>query len=116
MMHCPSGVHMGASSVQSGLLVSRREFEPPAAICQICRHLINSSGVLPSTGVSVRTGVQPEVTGEEGRADLALTYAPFESGLLGRPVTLDEVVQGHVDAYQREIDMQLGLLPQVVAT
>jgi predicted dehydrogenase len=60
-------------------------------------------------------GVQPEVTGEEGRADLALTYAAFESGLLGRPVTLDEVVRGHADAYQRDIDVQLGLLPEAVA-
>jgi predicted dehydrogenase len=56
------------------------------------------------------TGATPEVTVEEGRADLALTYAPFESGLLGRPVTLDEVIHGDVDGYQREIDVRLGLL------
>ncbi len=61
-------------------------------------------------GECIRTGRQPEVTGEEGRADVALTYAPFESGRLGRPVTLDEVIDGRADAYQREIDRQLGLL------
>ena len=52
----------------------------------------------------------PEVTGEEGRADVALTYAPFEAGRLGRPLTMDELVNARADAYQREIDEQLGLL------
>ncbi len=56
------------------------------------------------------TGAQPEMTGEEGRADVALTYAPFEAGRLGRPVTLDDMVFGRADAYQREIDQQFGLL------
>jgi hypothetical protein len=61
-------------------------------------------------GECVRTGAQPEVTGEEGRADVALNYAPFESGRLGRAVTLAEVIDGRADAYQREIDQQLGLV------
>jgi predicted dehydrogenase len=61
-------------------------------------------------GECIRTGAQPEVTGEEGRADVALNYAPLESGRLGRAVTLDEVVNSRVDAYQREIDAQIGLL------
>ena len=47
-------------------------------------------------------------SGEEGRADVALTYAPFESGLLGRPVTLDDMVSGRADVYQREIDEMLA--------
>ena len=53
---------------------------------------------------------RPEVSGEEGRADVALTYGPFESGRLGRPVTPEELIAGQADAYQREIDAQLGLL------
>ncbi len=61
-------------------------------------------------GQCIRTGTQPEVSGEEGRADVALTYGPFESGRLGRPVGLEELVSGRADAYQREIDEQLGLL------
>lgn len=61
-------------------------------------------------GECIRTGAAPEVTGEEARADVALNYAPFESGRLGRPVTLAEVIAGEADAYQREIDEQLGLL------
>jgi predicted dehydrogenase len=62
-------------------------------------------------GECVRHGSAPEVTGEEGRADVALNYAPFEAGRIGRPVTLEEIVSGAADAYQREVDQQLGLLP-----
>ena len=57
---------------------------------------------------------QPEVTLDEGRRDLALTYAPFESGVLGRAVTLDEVLSGDASVYQREIDAALKLLPLAV--
>ena len=45
-------------------------------------------------GECIRTGAQPEVTGEEARADVALAYAPFEAGRLGRPVTLDDMISG----------------------
>ena len=55
-------------------------------------------------------GTQPEVTGEVARRDVALVYALFESDRAGRPVTIEEVESGAVDAYQREIDEQLGLL------
>lgn len=60
-------------------------------------------------GACVASGSSPEVTLEEGRRDLALTYAPFESGLLGRPVSLDEVLSGAANAYQSELDARLGL-------
>src|SRR5439155_24073850 len=65
-------------------------------------------------GACVAAGRQPEVTLDEGRRDLALTYAPFESGVLGRAVTLDEVLSGEANAYQREIDAALKLLPIAV--
>jgi predicted dehydrogenase len=58
----------------------------------------------------IRAGAAPEVTGEEGRADVALTYAPFEAGRLGRPVTLEDMLSGRADTYQREIDVRYGLL------
>jgi predicted dehydrogenase len=51
----------------------------------------------------VRRGVEPEVTGEEGMADVALAYAPVESGRLGRPVTLAEILNGSASPYQDEI-------------
>src|SRR5262249_43480867 len=66
-------------------------------------------------GECVRTGTQPEVTAEEGRRDLALTYAPFESGLLGQPVSLADVLDGRAGAYQREIDETLGIVGAVNA-
>jgi predicted dehydrogenase len=61
-------------------------------------------------GSCVRSGAVPEVTGEEGLADVALTYAAFESGRLGRAVTFQEMMSAEVDVYQREIDQKLGLL------
>jgi predicted dehydrogenase len=61
-------------------------------------------------GECIRTGTQPEVTGEEGRADLALNYGPFEAGRLGRPLTMEELIAGRADPYQREVDEKLGLL------
>jgi predicted dehydrogenase len=60
-------------------------------------------------GACIARGALPEVTLEEGRRDLALTYAPFESGALGRAVSLEEVLSGKADAYQREINLALGL-------
>lgn len=60
-------------------------------------------------GACILEGTEPEVTGEEGRADVALNYAPFEAGIAGRALTLADVVSGTVDAYQREIDERLGL-------
>ena len=44
------------------------------------------------------------------RRDVALVYALFESDRACRPVTIEEVESGAVDAYQREIDTHLGLL------
>ncbi|MCC6180193.1 MAG: Gfo/Idh/MocA family oxidoreductase [Chloroflexi bacterium] len=61
-------------------------------------------------GECVLLGKTPEVTGEEARADVALAYAPFEAGRLGRPVTLDDLISGRADVYLREIDAILGLL------
>lgn len=47
--------------------------------------------------------VEPEVSGEEGMADVALAYAPIESGRLGRSVTLEEIIAGGASPYQDEI-------------
>ena len=58
----------------------------------------------------IRTGSQPEVTGEVARRAVALVYTLFESNIAGRPVSLDEVESGAVDAYQRDIDEFLGLI------
>ncbi|MGH7919169.1 MAG: Gfo/Idh/MocA family protein [Candidatus Dormibacteraceae bacterium] len=59
---------------------------------------------------AVRTGAQPEVDVETAARALALVYALFESSLAHRSVALAEVLDGSVDAYQRDIDLHLGLL------
>jgi predicted dehydrogenase len=61
-------------------------------------------------GQCSKTGAQPEVTGEEARADVALAYAPIESGRLGRPVSLDDLIAGRVASYLTEVDELLGLV------
>jgi predicted dehydrogenase len=63
----------------------------------------------------VRTGAQPEVDGATGLRAMAIIYALFESQVAGRPVTVDEVASGTLDAYQQEIDAALGLVPAGVA-
>ncbi|HEX2036981.1 MAG TPA: Gfo/Idh/MocA family oxidoreductase [Chloroflexota bacterium] len=63
-------------------------------------------------GRCIQTGTEPEVSGEEGRADVALNYGPFEAGRIGRAVTLEELIEGRVDGYQREIDRELGLIQE----
>ncbi|HXF62322.1 MAG TPA: Gfo/Idh/MocA family oxidoreductase [Caldilineaceae bacterium] len=51
-----------------------------------------------------------EVDAAQGTRSVALSYAMLESGVLGRVVTVDEVLAEQVDAYQREIDEGLGLV------
>ena len=50
------------------------------------------------------------MTGEEARADVALAYAPIESGRSGGPVSLDDMISGRVNSYLSEVDELLGLL------
>ena len=61
-------------------------------------------------GASITGQATPEVDGFTGRRDVALVNAVLESGRLGRAVTLAEVEQGAVDAYQHEIDSHYGLV------
>jgi predicted dehydrogenase len=58
---------------------------------------------------AIRERRAPEMTGEEGVIDLALSYAILESGVLGRAVTLKEMLDGTVEEYQREINAHYGL-------
>lgn len=55
-------------------------------------------------GCCVLEGRPPEVDGLVGRQDMALCYAAFESSVLNRPVTLDEVESGQTAAYEAEIN------------
>ena len=58
---------------------------------------------------AIEQGGQPETDGMEGLRDLAAAYGIIESSHLGRAVSLDEILSGTVDGYQREIDVHYGL-------
>ncbi len=61
-------------------------------------------------GNCILTGTPPEVDATVGARAVALCYAMLESGTVGRTVTVKEVANGQVDAYQREMDEELGLI------
>ncbi len=52
---------------------------------------------------------RPEADGRQGLHDLAASFAILESSLARRTVTLDEVLTGRVNAYQKPIDEHYGL-------
>ena len=58
---------------------------------------------------AIGSGSPMEASGEEGLLDLATAYTLLESATANRPVTVDEVLSGAVDAYQAEIDAHYGL-------
>ena len=51
-----------------------------------------------------------QAAGDVGLRDLAAAFAILESSAAGRQVTLQEVLDGTVDAYQRPIDEHYGLV------
>lgn len=57
----------------------------------------------------IRTGRQPEVNGREGLADLACAFAIVESDLAERRVSIEEIVSGSLEEYQRPINEHYGL-------
>ena len=59
---------------------------------------------------AVATHRPPENDGEQGVRNMAVAYAAIESSLLRRSVTLQEVLDGGVSAYQDPIDRHWGLL------
>ena len=80
--------------------------------------LLDPAGPFAAAGAEIIEAVEPDLEqswdyqqpAEEGRADVALVYAPFEAGRLRRAVTLDELIDGSADPYLREIDQMLGLV------
>jgi predicted dehydrogenase len=59
---------------------------------------------------AIRNGTDPETSGREGLHDLACAFAMLESSLLGRRVTLQEMLAGDVSGYQDEIDAHYGFV------
>jgi hypothetical protein len=60
-------------------------------------------------GECILHGKTPEVDGLAGRRAVALCYAALESGLLDRPVALDEIEAERTGTYEAEINAYLGL-------
>jgi predicted dehydrogenase len=58
---------------------------------------------------AIEGGRAMETSGEEGLRDLACSMAVLESSAAGRAVGLGDVLEGKIDAYQREIDEYYGL-------
>jgi predicted dehydrogenase len=58
---------------------------------------------------AIESGNPPEVDATTGMKALALTYALLESGEVGAPVTLDDVMEGRATEYQRSIDADNGV-------
>jgi predicted dehydrogenase len=62
-------------------------------------------------GAAIRGEHAPEVDAEQGARSVAVSYALLESGAIGRPVTIAEVLAEELGGYQQSIDEGLGLLP-----
>ena len=58
---------------------------------------------------SIRTGREPEVTGQIGLDAVALTFAFLESGAVNEPVSFADVAADRTNAYQQEINEVFGL-------
>ena len=58
---------------------------------------------------AIRTGGEPEVTGQVGLDAVALTYAFLESGREQAPVYFTDVVSDRTNGYQQEINDAFGL-------
>ncbi len=54
-------------------------------------------------------GTNPEVDGRVGRRAVAICYASFESGVLNRPVTLDEIEAEATGRYEADVNAHYGL-------
>lgn len=61
---------------------------------------------------AIAEGRPPEVDGMGGLTAVASVLAAYESGIAGRAVTMDEVMESRISTYQDEIDAELGLVPK----
>ena len=61
-------------------------------------------------GLAIEDGGAIEVDAAQGTRSVALSYAMLESSEAGRALTMEEVLAENVDAYQLEIDEELGLV------
>ena len=60
-------------------------------------------------GLAIENGGTIEVDAAQGARSVAISYAMLESSSAGRALSMDEVLSEEVDAYQFEIDEEIGL-------
>ena len=60
-------------------------------------------------GRAVLTGGRPEVDGRDGMRAVAAIVGSYESALAGRSLGMEEILDGIVRTYQKDIDEALGL-------
>jgi len=60
-------------------------------------------------GDAIANGYAPEVDIHQGTRSVAIVYAMMESGASGEIVQVEDVISEKVDAYQAEINVDLGL-------
>lgn len=58
---------------------------------------------------AIQSGSQPETSGVDALRDLATAFAIMESATARRPVAINDVLNGTVNAYQQAIDEHYGL-------
>ena len=59
-------------------------------------------------GTAIEQGRRPEVDVEQGARSVAMCYAMLESQMAARVVTMEEVLEDRVSAYQEEINAEMG--------
>ena len=60
-------------------------------------------------GTCIREGRQPEVDAEQGARSVGLSYSLMESQVAGRALSVAEVYDDQINAYQAEINAHLGI-------
>jgi predicted dehydrogenase len=116
VMGSRGGIRGGEITLEDGRrLALREEFE--RALSDAERERVFPLGLRDPYAIqqldwlrAIERGGDPETSGQEGLRDLACAFAILESSALGRQVTVDEVLDGRVDGYQREIDEHYGLV------
>ena len=96
------GTQLPLAEVRAGFLASLSESEREAFFPQGITDGVTIE--LHDFVMAVRDGHPPEIDGLEGLRDMAVAEAIYESDAANRPVSVKDVLDGRIDAYQRPID------------
>ncbi len=59
---------------------------------------------------SIRNQRNPEIDGQQGLKDLACAYAVLESSHIGHRVQVQDVMDGHIEDYQKPLNQHFGIV------